>query len=594
MISGTRAIEVRVGAVARDEAVPSASASTLAELDALETESEAVEVEAAQTTTFGPALDAKLTSSEREQLVQGANSGRRAVRVEFAPSPQKAEAGLNITTLRERLATVGEIVRVLPTATAPSEAAPGGLLFAIIMLTSGSDAEVAKVSEVPLADLHELLSARALPAPTAPASGAGAAGAPSESTGEHQPADVEAHRPGVLRVDVARIDDTIERLAGLIVTRSRLLRAADTLRVAGADTRELEAIIVDNGRQLRDLRAAVLRVRMVPIAAVLDRLPLVIRGLGRTAGKLVRLTVVGGGAELDKTVAERIFPALVHLLRNAVDHGIETPAERRHAGKDEHATITVTASTRNNRQIEIHVEDDGRGVDRARVAAKAGKEILADDANLLDLLCRPGLSTRDEVNTTSGRGVGMEIVRKVVVDGLGGELELETVAGAGTTFIIRVPVTIAIVDSFTLRCGSERFVVPVPVVEEIVELDATAIVRGPGGEGVEGRFFARRGEMVALLDLTRILGFADAQTENNFAGRQALVVRRGREEPVAFAIDRVLGQQETVIRPLVDPLVAVAGVSGSTDLGDGRATLVLDLLALSTTLRRSSGEERAA
>lgn len=579
LIAGTRAIESRVRAVANGEPVTEPQAALLGELDAAEVSTGAAAASpspAPEEQALDPELSAKLTASEREELSQGVAEGRRVLRVDFAPSAAKAEGGLTITTLRERVAAIGEIVRVLPTAMPATERTPGGLLFAIVLLTEATEQAVADTAGLPLADVREVLAARPLPTAAvvddAPASRA----APLE---DHDPADAEGPRAGVLRVDVARIDDTIDKLAGLIVTRSRLARASAALREAGADTRELEAILLDNARQLRDLRAAILRVRMIPVATVLDRLPLVIRGLGRSTGKLVRLALGGGGAELDKTVAERIFPALVHLLRNAVDHGVETPDERRRAGKPEHATITVTSSSRNNRQIEIRIEDDGRGIDRARVAAKADRDVPDNDAMLLDLLCRPGFSTRDEVDTTSGRGVGMDIVRKIVVDGLGGELSLESIEGRGTTFVLRVPLTIAIVDSFTLRCAGERFVVPVPVVEEILELDPGKIVRGPRLGGHETRFFARRGETVPILDLAGTLRLTAANVAT-----QALVVRRGHESPVAFAIERVLGQQETVIRPLVDPLVTVAGISGSTDLGDGRATLVLDLLALSTKL----------
>lgn len=588
LIAGTRAIESRVRAVANGEPVAEPQPSLLAALDAAEISTGAPATAASASSeepSLDPELSAKLTASEREQLAQGVAEGRRVLRVDFAPSAAKAESGLTITTLRERIVAVGEIVRVLPTAMPATATTPGGLLFAVVLLTEATEQSVADTAGVALEDVRVVLEARPLPAPRA-VDEAAASRVELPLLEEHDPGEAEGPRAGVLRVDVARIDDTIDKLAGLIVTRSRLARASATLRAAGADTRDLEAILVDNARQLRDLRAAILRVRMIPIATVLDRLPLVIRGLGRSTGKLVRLALVGGGAELDKTVAERIFPALVHLLRNAVDHGVETPEERRRAGKPEHATITVSSSSRNNRQIEIRIEDDGRGIDRARVAAKSGRE-APDDAMLLDLLCRPGFSTRDQVDTTSGRGVGMDIVRKIVVDGLGGELALESVEGRGTTFVLRVPLTIAIVDSFTLRCAGERFVVPVPVVEEILELDPAKIVRGPRLGGHETRFFARRGETVPILDLAGTLKLTAAN-----AVTQALVVRRGHEAPVAFAIERVLGQQETVIRPLVDPLVTVAGISGSTDLGDGRATLVLDLLALSAKLGPS--REQAA
>ena len=602
MIAGTRAIESRVRAVANDEPVLDAAAGTLAELDAVEAEMEAdvTPQSLVPDAILDPEVGAKLTASEREQLAQGAAGGRHGVRIDFAPSPAKAESGLTITTLRDRITAIGEIVRVLPMAMPATEAAPGGLLFALILLTDASLDAITDTAGVPRADVQEILAARLLPLgpisdpnPPVGASSADGAAAGAESTllsddGAH----VEVQRPGVLRVDVARIDDTIEKLSGLIVTRSRLARAAAKLRDAGADTRDLDAILIDNARQLRDLRAAILRVRMIPISTVLDRLPLVIRGLGRTTGKQVRLSLEGGSAELDKTVAERIFPALVHILRNAVDHGIEKPEERMRNGKPEHATITVTSSSRNNRQIEIRIEDDGRGVDRARVSAKAGRD-AADDTALLELMCRPGLSTRDQIDTTSGRGVGMDIVRKIVVDGLGGELMLETKPGFGTAFVLRVPLTIAIVDAFMLRCGGQRFVVPVPVVEEIIDLDPKRLVRGPRVGGHETRFIARRDETVPVIDLAHALGLVNPHAPYGESGvldaMQALVVRRGHDEPVAFAIERVLGQQETVVRPLVDPLVVVTGVSGSTDLGDGRATLVLDLIGLTGKLGHARG-----
>ncbi len=573
LIGGARAIEARVRAVANGEPVTEPAAATLAALDVTNLpERQAAPPDA----SLDPELAAKLTPSEREQLSQGAAEGRHALRIDFAPAPAKAARGQTITTVRERLAAMGEIVRVLPIARPAAEGTPGGLLFAVILLTDVAEDAISEAAGILREDIRAIASARALPlalpVETAP-------GLPDDDA-------IEPQRPGVLRVEVGRIDDAIEQLSALIVTRYRLARAVAKLREAGVNTRELESVVADNARQLRDLRAAILRVRMVPISAVLDRLPLVIRGLGRTTGKQVRLAIQGSGAELDKTVAERIFPALVHLLRNAVDHGIELPTERARLGKPAQATITVSSSTRNNRQIEIRVQDDGRGIDRERVAAKADRDVPTDNATLLELLCRPGLSTRDEVDTTSGRGVGMDIVHQTIVDGLGGELTLETSAGQGTTFVLRVPLTIAIVDAFALRCAGERFVVPVPVVEEIVELEGARVVRGPALRGQETRFLARRGETVPVVDLGRVLGLPSAV--EGVTQQQALVVRRGHDEPVAFVIDRVLGQQETVIRPLADPLVAVVGVSGSTDLGDGRATLVLDLLGLCAKLGRET------
>ena len=586
LIAGTRAIEARVHAVANDEPVTEPALATLAALDEVDIpEQQASPIDA----SLDPEIAAKLTASEREQLAQGASAGRRGLRIDFAPTHAKAERGQTISTVRERLASLGEIVRVLPLAVLATEGAPGGLVFSVILLTDALDEHIAESALIPRADIREIITSRLLPITT---------GFESKQLLEQPPVQggelVEPQRPGVLRVEVGRIDDAIEKLSGLIVTRSRLTRAVGRLRDAGVDTRELESIMADNARQLRDLRGAILHVRMVPIAAVLDRLPLVIRSLGKSTGKQVRLLLEDGGAELDKTVAERIFPALLHLLRNAVDHGIEDAAERARLGKPEQATITVSSSSRNNRQIEVRVTDDGRGIDRERVAAKAGRDVPTDDATLLELVCRPGLSTRDEVDMTSGRGIGMDVVHKIIVDGLGGELTLETTPGRGTTFVLRVPLTIAIVDAFSVWCAGQRFVVPVPVVEEIVEIVPEKLVRGPRVRGRDTRFLARRGEAVPVVELARALGLAASPSVDARGpahptdGRQALVVRRGHDEPVAFAIDRIVGRQETVVRPLADPLVTVVGVTGSTDLGDGRATLVLDLLGLCARLGRET------
>lgn len=557
LLEGTRAIEARVKAVAEDTPVAEPPAALLAELDALE-------LDVGEANAAGPAVDLpldagvaeKLSASERDQLVSGAAAGRRAVRIDFAPSPDRAERGLTITSVRERLSKLGEIVRVLPLTAPASESAPGGLVFCVLLLTDAEDFAVAEAAGGKPEDVQTLVARRA------PAARAELAPSASDASAD----DAGGGRFGVLRVDVARVDDAIEKLSALVVTRWRLQRAADALTEAGAPTRELAAILAENARQLRDLRAAILRVRMVPVATLLERLPLVVRALGKSTGKEVRLVIEGGGAEVDKTVGERLFPALVHLLRNAVDHGIEAPDDRLRAGKPAAGTLRVTSATK-NRLVEVRVQDDGRGVDPEAVARKAGAAVPGDAASLLELMCRAGLSTRDHADTTSGRGMGLDIVRKVVVDGLGGELALETAPAAGTAFVVRVPLTIAIIDAFVLSCEDARYVVPVTLVEEIVEL------------GDARTFVVRRGDAVPVVDLGAALG-----GPSDSARRQALVIRRGVDDRVAFAVDRVVGQQEVVLRPLLDPLVAVPGVSGSTDLGDGRATLVLDLHGLASRL----------
>jgi two-component system chemotaxis sensor kinase CheA len=383
----------------------------------------------------------------------------------------------------------------------------------------------------------------------------------------------------VVRVDVSRLDDTVEGLSALLVTRFRLARSVKALRERGVDTRELEAIVNDNARQLRSLRAAILRVRMVPVSELLERIPLIVRGLRRTMNRQVRLELDAGGAEVDKAVAERLFPALVHLIRNAVDHAIETPDERARRGKPEEGLIRIECSSRSNRWLEMRISDDGRGIDPTAVARRAGAAVPATEAGLLELICRSGLSTRDVATTTSGRGMGMEIVKRIVHEQLGGELTLRSELGQGTTFKLMVPLSISVVDAFSFVCGGQRFVTPVVTVEEIIEIDPREVVEGvalPGQRPV--RLVRRRGRAVPLLSLASVFAMPASGLE-----AKALVVRRG-DDTMAFAIERMLGQQEVVVRPLNDSLIKVPGVSGATDLGDGQPTLVLDLLSLGASV----------
>lgn len=575
LVEGITALEQRVRALARKEPVPVASPRLLERLGG----AGGAPVDgppAAQAMDLPPEVADKLSASDRALLAE-AGDGRRAVRVDFVPSPERAAAGLTITTVREGLGGLGEIVKVVPLPRPPGPDAPVGLVFAILLLTGASDAELTAI--VAPGQAHAGGPA-VLPVEPAPP----LADEPAELLAvEETPGSL-----GVVRVAVARLDEALEKLSALVVTRFRLERAVARMAARGEDVRELGAIVAENARQLRDLRTAIMEARMVTAAELLERTPLLVRRVSRETGKDVRLQVDAGTAELDKGVAERVFPALVHLLRNAVDHGIEPPAERVAAGKPATGTIHVTCFERNSNQLEISIEDDGRGIDGAALAARARRPPPSDAAALLALLTLPGLSSRDETTTTSGRGMGMEIVKRVVVDELGGELTVSTTRGAGTRFVLRLPLTITIVDAFSFRCADQVFVVPVAGVEEIIEVDPTRVVHTPSGQGrAPLRMIERRGTAMPLFALDRVFGLGP---------REALIPKAivvGREGAAfGFEVDQMLGQQEVVVRPLEDALVKSTGVVGSTDLGDGRPTLVLDLLSLSAKLSRRRTDVR--
>jgi two-component system chemotaxis sensor kinase CheA len=299
--------------------------------------------------------------------------------------------------------------------------------------------------------------------------------------------------------------------------------------------------------------------------------------LSKSSKKAVELTIDAGKAELDKAVADRLFPVIVHLLRNAVDHALEPVEERRRLGKPEAGQIRVTCTEHAGSQLELVISDDGGGIDRARVAARAGTPVPETDAELLELITRPGLSTQEGVTQTSGRGLGMDIVKRIAVGELGGELHLKTTQSVGTTFTLRVPVSITIMDAFSLQCGGETFVVPVSTVDDLAEIMPEAVTDTPEPKrGVSHvRLLNHRGNTMPLFRLSSLLGVSGSP-----AARPKAVIVRKQSEAFAFEVDRMLGKQEVVIRPLKDPLVDVQGIAGSTDLGDGRPTLVLDLLGL--------------
>ncbi|WP_426755570.1 chemotaxis protein CheA [Myxococcus sp. Y35] len=568
LLEGLREIEQRVRQLAAGKPAASVSAALLSRLEALELEG----APGAGGTKGGAAalaleesVASRLSAAEREQLAAGATGGRRAVRLDFIPGADRAASGLTINSVRERVAALGETVKVLPLS-GPT-AGGGSLTFVLLLLTEAPDAALLEAAGGPPASVRPLLAAPA----EAPALGPAVQELPAEEELE------EARRgSGTLRVEVSRLDEALERLAALVVNRSRLSRAVAALTAAGAPTRELTAILQENARQLRDMRAAILRLRMVRVGDVLERLPLLVRGLRRSTGKSVRLELDVGDAELDKAVADRLLPALVHLVRNAVDHALELPEARRAAGKPDEGVVRVASHGRAGGLLDLTVSDDGRGVDAQAVAARAKVPVPQTPDALLEVLCRPGFSTRDAANATSGRGMGMDIVRRIVVEQLGGELALETRPGAGTTFRLRVPLTITLLDALVFECAGLRYAVAVGSVEELIEVDGARLARPAGAGGL--CLLERRGSAVPLVSLARLLGLGAAAGTQDM-GAKALIVRQ-RGELVAFGVDRLVGQQEIVLRPLEDPLVRVPGVVGATDLGDGRPTLVLDLASL--------------
>jgi two-component system chemotaxis sensor kinase CheA len=360
----------------------------------------------------------------------------------------------------------------------------------------------------------------------------------------------------------------------LVISRARLesALAAVERHVPPVEWRAVQENAQTIERQLRDLREGVMRVRLVPVGELLRRVPFVVRDLTRESGKRVRLDLRGQGTEIDKFLIERMLDPVLHLVRNAVSHAFETADERIAAGKSPEGTLTLAASSLGDLVI-LEVADDGRGIDEPAVVARAraiGLDVPdppLDRARLLELICAPGFSTRDETDRASGRGVGMAVVKTTVED-LNGHISLET-SREGTRFVIELPLTLAITDALIAHVGDRMFAVPQTGVREVIAIDPASLRRVDRYEVAPFR-----GGSLPIVRLSDLFG-----VESRAVGLHAFVIGAG-AEAVGVAVDRISGQREIVVRGMDDSLIRVAGVTGATDLGDGRAVLILDLAGL--------------
>ena len=589
-LRGVAAIAARVRAVAEQRApaaIPAELLDAIAAAAAADGDSQRRPAASAVADAVNPpGWDTGLLPGDRQLLAAAWRAGHRVWRMSFVPSEANAGRGVTIGSVRARLAELGEVIKVVPRGT-PGQAS--SIAFDLLIASAAPADALAQAAATTPDQLVALTAPPESLAPEPPAARAEpnhSALAASAGDGDAGTSDERGAVLGraLVRVELARLDELQDQLSLLIVSRFRIEREVAALAERGADVRALREIANLQGRQLRDLRRAILRARMVRVTEVLEPLALLVRSLGRSAQKEVRLEIEARDTELDKAVADRLLPALIHLVRNAVDHAIEPADERVARGKPSAGTIRVSCLDVGGSRIELTVQDDGRGIDRRAIAARSQRAI-DDDAALLDVLTSPGFSTRDVVTRTSGRGVGMEIVRRIATGDLGGELAMSTTPGAGTAFTLRVPLTIAVVDVFSFACGVQTFVVPVSSVEEIFELRPGQDLLPPAAPGASSpvRLAERRGQAVPLRSLGSLLAIDDGA-----AARKAIVIRR-QGAPLGFTVDRMLGRHEVVVRPVDDELVKVPGIAGSTDLGDGRPTLVLDLYALG-----ARGAERTA
>ena len=409
------------------------------------------------------------------------------------------------------------------------------------------------------------------PSPPAAPVAAAAPAAPAASGGA-QEAETS------IRVSVDKVDALINLVGELVITQAMLKQVSHALDPVHAES--LFAGLDQLERNTRDLQEAVIGVRMLPVDAVFRRFPRLVRDLSTRLGKQVRLRTVGEGTELDKGLIEKIADPLVHLVRNSIDHGLEMPDVRRDAGKDETGTITLAASHQGG-HIVIEVSDDGRGLNRDKILAKAHERGLAvpdnpTDSQVWDLIFQPGFSTADAVTDLSGRGVGMDVVRRNI-QALGGEVQIESSLGSGTRTLIRLPLTLAILDGMTVAVAGETLILPLAYVLEALQPQAEDI-RSMAGEG---RVLRVRGEYLPILSLSEYYGYG-ARSANS---ESLVVVVEGDGQKIALEVDELVGQQQVVVKNIENNYRRIGGVSGATILGDGRVALIVDIGGLVRSLR---------
>ena len=374
-----------------------------------------------------------------------------------------------------------------------------------------------------------------------------------------------------LRVDIDKLDRMLNLTGEIVIAQGRLRRMIE--KIDGELRRETLELQSETERLFRDLQDEVMRVRMVPIGTMLRQNLRAVRDLANSHSKLARVEVIGGEVEVDTTILEHLKDAVLHMIRNAIDHGIEAPPVRKKRGKNPCGLIRVSAAHVGGNVV-VTLEDDGAGLDREKILRKAKEMGLCagpkpvSDSELYQILFHPGFSTADSVTDLSGRGVGLDVVRRNV-EALHGTVEIGSEEGRGTTVTIRLPLTLAIIDGFSVVAGDDTFIVPQHYIVECTEL--TASDRRPGTSGI----LNLRGSALPYVRLREVFG----QSAGTTTRENVIVVKVG-EFQAGIAVDRLLGAMQAVIKPLGKVFRGVSGIAGSTILGDGRVGLIIDVPGL--------------
>lgn len=426
----------------------------------------------------------------------------------------------------------------------------------------------------------------AAPAVAESAAAAEAISQASRTSRAAAPAHVDKESTSI-RVGVEKVDQVINLVGELVITQAMLAQTASTLDPVLHD--RLLNGMEQLERNARDLQEAVMSIRMMPMDYVFSRFPRLVRDIAGKMGKQIELQTYGRATELDKSLIERIIDPLTHLVRNSLDHGIETPEKRVAAGKDPVGQLVLSAQ-HNGGNIVIEVSDDGAGLNREKILKKAMAQGLpvnenSPDDEIWQLIFAPGFSTAEKVTDISGRGVGMDVVRRNIQD-MGGHVQLSCEPGNGTTTRIVLPLTLAILDGMSVRVGEETFILPLNHVTESLQPTNDQIYSVAGNE----RVMHVRGEYLPLVEMHRVFSVSEAQTDPTQA---IAVIMQAEDRRFALLVDHLIGQHQVVVKNLESNYRKVPGISAATILGDGSVALIVDVFALARANRERWSQPEA-
>jgi two-component system chemotaxis sensor kinase CheA len=534
-----------------------------------------------------PSLLPEFDSFERTVLAEAQAKGFKAYQVTVRLDPTCLLKGVRAYMVLTALEQAGEIIKAVPAVPELEEERFEQEFVLVLVSTEAAETlaeRVRNVSEVAAVVVAEITALPpeapahptptvpdpTPPAPTAPDPDLPAAPARHDAAEAAPPEPSTTKTPTTVRVPTDRLDRLVNLVGELVIDRNRLMEH-------GGSVPELSEIVRHVSTVISELQNVAMKLRMTPVERVFNRFPRMVRDLSRELGKDLQLVIEGQDTELDRLVIDEIGDPLVHLLRNAIDHGIEEPSERLAAGKPSMATIRLSARHEGNHVL-IEVADDGRGIDSERIVATAVSRglLTAEEAACLgekqayDLLFTPGFSTRETANAISGRGVGMDAVKSKVLS-LGGAVDLTSTVGSGSTVTVMLPLTLAIIPAMLVEAGSTILALPLSFVEEAVDLLELSVQRVQDAEMV-----VLHERSLRLVRLVQALGIRPGPK----TGEEAVVVIRVGSKKAGLVVDRLLGQQEVVIKPISRLVGKLDHLSGAAILGDGRLALILDAASL--------------